>query len=148
MVSCYQLMIILGICVSYGITWASNNLADSPSGWRIPVGFQILWGAGLILVLAPLPESPRWLLQRGREADCRVVMARMRGIQLAGGRGDRSMEADFTEMAEGIDAEAQAFQGYNFFTAYALCFSRKGQMWRRTGTAMMLQLLQQLNGQK
>ena len=75
----------------------------------------------------------------------------MRGIQLVqtsqGPRGDRSMEVEFNEMAEGISAEAQAFEGYNFFTSYALCFSRKGQMWRRTGTAMMLQTLQQLNGQ-
>jgi SP family sugar:H+ symporter-like MFS transporter len=151
MISCYQFMIILGICVSYGITWASNNRNEDQVGWRVPIGFQIFFAVALIALMLPLPESPRWLLQRERDDDCRRVMANMRGLTLdntaAGLRGSPAMEQDFEDMAEGIRAEADAFAGTNFFTAYALCFSRKNQMWRRTGTAMLMQLLQQLNGQ-
>ncbi|PWN39407.1 putative monosaccharide transporter [Ceraceosorus guamensis] len=151
MVSCYQLLIIGGICVAYAITWASNNLNYEAAGWRIPVGFQMLWGVLLLVLMIPLPESPRWLLKNEKPAQCRTVMARMRGAKLTdttnGSRGDAQLEHDLVDMQEGIEAENQAFKGYNYVTGYVLCFAKQGQMWRRTLTAIMLQILQQLNGQ-
>ncbi|UZJ55342.1 hypothetical protein CBS101457_004662 [Exobasidium rhododendri] len=151
MVSCYQLLIIFGIFLSYAISYGSAQITTSSACWRIPVGLQCAWGILLIGIMIVLPESPRWLLQRNREVDAREVMCKMRGVPLvddgAGLRGDKAMEADLAEMVEGLREESKAFAGYNYFTAYALCFSSKNQMWRRTLTGMMLQLLQQLCGQ-
>jgi SP family sugar:H+ symporter-like MFS transporter len=154
MVSCYQLLIIFGIFLSYAISYGSDTIKDSSACWRIPVGLQMAWGLLLIFIMIMLPESPRWLLQKERAVEARRVMAKMRGIELvsdgtsAGGlRGDKNMEADLQEMLEGIQEEALAFAQYNYVSAYALCFSSKNQMWRRTLTGMMLQLLQQLCGQ-
>jgi SP family sugar:H+ symporter-like MFS transporter len=153
MVSCYQLLIIFGIFLSYAISYGSDSIKTSSASWRIPVGLQMAWGLLLIVIMIMLPESPRWLLQRNREVEARQVMAGMRGIDLVddgtgnGLRGDKYMESDLQEMVEGIREEALAFANYNYVSAYALCFSSKNQMWRRTLTGMMLQLLQQLCGQ-
>lgn len=150
MVACYQLLIIFGIFLSYLITWGSNHASTSTACWRIPVGLQMAWGLLLILIMIVLPESPRWLLQRNRVADARKIMGAMRGIPVHDGNvssGDKNLEADFQEMADGIAEEAKTFEGYNYFTAYRLCFSPSNQMWRRTLTGCMLQLLQQLCGQ-
>lgn len=151
MVACYQLLIIFGIFLSYLITWGSSHAVTSTASWRVPVGLQMAWGLLLILIMIVLPESPRWLLQKGRVAHARVIMAKMRGVSLYDDGtqrcGDQNLEADFDEMAEGIAVEARTFDGYNYVTAYRLCFSKKNQMWRRTLTGMMLQLLQQLCGQ-
>lgn len=151
MVSCYQLLIIFGIFLSYAVTYGSSHIETSSAAWRIPVGLQLAWGAMLIVIMILLPESPRWLLQRERLGEARQVMAKMRGITDVGDglspSSDKNMEADLDEMAAGIREEAETFDGYNYFTAYALCFSFKQQMWRRTLTGCMLQLLQQLCGQ-
>lgn len=152
-VSGYQLNIIFGIVVSYGITWATSTRAEDNSlSWRIPVGFQLVWAVVLFSIMLLLPESPRWLITKDRIPEARQVMAEVRGTSLhttADGelRGDAALERDFDDMAEGIALEKATFAGSNWFTAWARCFSSKQKMWYRTGLGMMLQTLQQLNGQ-
>jgi len=105
----------------------------------------------LIAIIVFLPESPRYKLQTGHPDQARSIMSVMRGTELidtpAGPRGDYDLEGELAEMQEGIDAEARAFAGRNYLTAYALCFSTEGQVWKRTIHGMMLQTMQQLNGQ-
>ena len=153
-ISCYQLNIIFGIVISYGITWAtSTRAADNSLSWRIPVGMQLLWGIMLITIMLFIPESPRWLQNENRPDEARKVMADMRGISLQPTgpngelRGDATMEREYTDMADGIRAEKEAFAGTNWLTGWFVCFSTKQKMWYRTGLGMMLQTLQQLNGQ-
>lgn len=150
-VSGYQLLVITGIVVSYGITWASQTAEFSSASWRIPVGLQMLWGLILFGLVCLLPESPRWEMQRGNLVKAKGIMASMRGITLedgpAGPRGDAAMEEEFAEMEAYISKEREVFQNSNYITAYRKCFVRDKQMWRRTLTGMLLQTFQQLNGQ-
>lgn len=147
MVSGYQLMIIFGITLSYAIGWGSSHAVESSASWRIPVGLQMLWGVILITLVFNLPESPRWKLQRSDIHEARRIMASMRGIDLVDGRGDLAMEEELKDMEHFIELEREHFAGTNFFTAYFKCFSREAQLWRRTLQGMLLQTLQQLNGQ-
>ncbi|EPQ31961.1 uncharacterized protein PFL1_00160 [Pseudozyma flocculosa PF-1] len=151
MVAGYQLLIIFGIFVSYGIGWATHTMVDSVASWKIPVGLQLLWGVILIALMTVLPESPRWKLQRGDVVEARRVMAAMRNIELRDFhgelRGDKWMEAELADMNEGILIENEAFKDRNYISAYLLCFSNKQQMWKRTLNGIMLQTIQQLNGQ-
>jgi SP family sugar:H+ symporter-like MFS transporter len=151
MVSGYQLLIIFGIFLSYGIGWASHNAEFSSASWRIPVGMQMLWGVLLIGLVTLLPESPRWNLQKGNLLKARETMASMRGFTLIdtpeGPRGDAALEDELAEMEQFISAEREAFAGTNYITAYAKCFSRDKQLWRRTLQGIAVQMFQQLNGQ-
>lgn len=151
MVSCYQLLIISGIVLAYGIGWASQNAVESSASWRIPVGMQMLWGVVLIALLSALPESPRWELQNAHIDKARQTMASMRGIELQqtadGLRGDYAMEEELAEMQEFIEQETAYFKNTNYLTAYIRCFAAEKQLWRRTLQGILLQLFQQLNGQ-
>ena len=67
LVSLHQFSIVIGILMAYIFDYF---LIDVANGWRymllIPFFFSILF---LILIVAYLPESPRWLIARGKRLD-------------------------------------------------------------------------------
>ncbi|KAF8588744.1 general substrate transporter [Ramaria rubella] len=71
-----QSMLIAGVAFSY---WFDYGLSfvNSDINWRLPIAFQAVFAIGLILILIDLPESPRWLLARGRTEEARVVLAHL-----------------------------------------------------------------------
>ncbi len=79
LVSTVQLMITIGILVSYlaGAAWTPAK--DWPSMLVVGAAPGVL----LLLVLVAVPESPRWYLLRGRRAD-----AERAHLRLTGGRGE------------------------------------------------------------
>ena len=76
LVSLNQLMITIGILVSYAVDYAFADNANLES-WR----YMFLAGAAPALVLLVgmmfLPETPRWLIAQGREAEGRAVLERV-----------------------------------------------------------------------
>ncbi|KAL8283937.1 hypothetical protein RQP46_005369 [Phenoliferia psychrophenolica] len=77
LVSFYQFAITCGILLAEGVDLGTENRKDSGS-WRIPQGLQILWGLLIIIGVLFVPESPRFLIQRGKIEEGRVALARMR----------------------------------------------------------------------
>lgn len=77
LVASVQLAITAGILGAYLAGWA-----HTPSGdWRAML-FVGIWPATLLLIgLIFLPESPRWLLLRGREDEARVVWRKLGGVE-------------------------------------------------------------------
>jgi sugar porter (SP) family MFS transporter len=73
LVSAIQLAITTGILVSYlaGLVFAGS--AD----WRMMLGLGLVPALLLLAGLVFLPESPRWLVLAGREADARRAWARL-----------------------------------------------------------------------
>jgi len=54
-------------------------------GWRVAFGIGGLLGIGVFLLRLAVPESPRWLMLRGREIDARRVMEDIEGKVARGG---------------------------------------------------------------
>jgi SP family sugar:H+ symporter-like MFS transporter len=150
----YQMQIIIGyscsvislqdctdvppsIFISYLIDLGTHTINGSAS-WRIPVGLQMLWGLILISGIFFLPESPRHLLGHGRVDEARKVIA-----ELNSARPDDSLVAEqLAELQAAIHAENDGGQA-----TWAECFSTRNMLWKRTLNGMMLQFIQQLNGQ-
>ncbi|HEV7933778.1 MAG TPA: sugar porter family MFS transporter [Actinomadura sp.] len=70
----FQLMVAIGQLISYLCGWA---LAGS-GGWRTMFALAAIPAVILFLGMLALPESPRWLVERGQVDQARVVLARLR----------------------------------------------------------------------
>ncbi|OBZ68528.1 Hexose transporter 2 [Grifola frondosa] len=133
----YQVQIITGIFLSYIIDLGTHSI-NGPASWRIPVGLQLLWGTILLSGIFFLPESPRHLLGTGRESEARKVVAELNGVP-----EDDPVVVDIMEELEvGIKAENEGGKA-----TWMECFSARNVLWKRTMNGMMLQFIQQLNGQ-
>ncbi|KAI9067199.1 general substrate transporter [Trametes sanguinea] len=133
----YQLQIIIGIFLSYIIEIGTHHIEGSAS-WRIPVGLQMLWGLALLSGIFFLPESPRHLLGTGREAEARRVVATLNSLP----EDDPVVIEIIEELEYGIRAENEGGKA-----TWMECFSERNMLWKRTLNGMMLQFIQQLNGQ-
>jgi len=133
----YQLQIIMGLFLSYILDLATHNIPNSAS-WRVPVGLQLLWGLIILSGIFFLPESPRHLLGTGRRGEARKVIAELNGVPESDALVDEVVEElDFAIKAENEGGKATWLE----------CFSTRNNLWKRTGNGMMLQFIQQLNGQ-
>lgn len=68
-------MITGGICLSYWIDFAFSFLEPSTVSWRFPLAFQIVFALTLLAFIMELPESPRWLILKGKEDEALSVIA-------------------------------------------------------------------------
>jgi len=133
----YQLQIIIGIFLSYIIDLGTHHLNSSAS-WRIPVGLQMLWGLVLLSGYFFLPESPRHLLGTGREAEARKVIAELNSVP----EDDLVVIETMDELEYGLRLENEGGKA-----TWVECFSTRNMLWKRSLNGMMLQFIQQLNGQ-
>jgi len=77
LVSLNQLMIVIGISISFFSNYFLLPLgADS---WRWMLGVQTVPAALYFLLLILVPESPRWLLGKGREESALAALAAVHG---------------------------------------------------------------------
>jgi SP family galactose:H+ symporter-like MFS transporter len=125
MVSLYQLMITIGILAAY----LSDTYFSYSGSWRWMLGVIAIPGALFLLGVFALPDSPRWLLMRGRKARAKEVLAKLRGDQAVVER----------ETAE-IEAQLRIPQrGWHMFL-------QNGNFRRSVGLGILLQAVQQFTG--
>lgn len=97
MVSLNQLMITLGILVSYLIGYAFALTG----GWRWMLGLGALPGVVLAVGMLALPETPRWLAGHGRAADAEAALRRLRGR-------DADVRGELAELRADLKREGRA----------------------------------------
>lgn len=94
LVAMYQLAITVGILVAYfsnaaivALGQSAGELADNGAlnwivvaePWRAMFGTEAIPAAAFFLLLFTVPESPRWLFQRGDEEKARRIITRVSG---------------------------------------------------------------------
>jgi MFS transporter, SP family, arabinose:H+ symporter len=87
LVSLNQIGILVGMVLSYVVNAWIGSWGDHEwmveIGWRIMLGVEALPAALFILMCFAIPESPRWLLQKGREAAASGILTRLHGARQA-----------------------------------------------------------------
>lgn len=77
LVSLNQLMIVIGISASFFSNYVLLGLGDH--NWRWMLGVQVIPAALYFIFLLFVPESPRWLLLKGRDNEALQVLAKVSG---------------------------------------------------------------------
>ncbi|ESK91160.1 mfs sugar [Moniliophthora roreri MCA 2997] len=73
-----QFMLGIGAFTASWVTYGcAQGLAGTQAEWRVPLGIQIIPALPLITFIGMLPESPRWLAEKGRIEDARASLARL-----------------------------------------------------------------------
>lgn len=125
MISTYQLMITIGILVAF----LSDTALSYTGAWRWMLGVIAIPGALFLLGVLLLPDSPRWLMMRGRRDEAIGVLHRLRGD-----------EAVVLREAADIEEQLRTPQrGWHLFL--------ENRNFRRSvGLGVLLQLMQQFTG--
>jgi sugar porter (SP) family MFS transporter len=77
LVACYQLAIVFGILVAY----FSNYLFDGlgASSWRWMFASQAVPSLVFFVLLLLVPETPRWLIKKGRHQEAQAILRKTSG---------------------------------------------------------------------
>jgi SP family sugar:H+ symporter-like MFS transporter len=136
-VGLYQLAITIGALLS-GIVLNATKNERSHSAWRTPIAVQFAWAAILAGGMMLLPESPRYLLYKGRTDQARRALARL----MSASHDTPEVEAEMAEISLALEAE-RAVSSNSYLDCFRNNASRNGF---RTWTGIMLQGFQQLTG--
>ena len=83
MVTLYQLAIVLGINIvfffNYKVAQYNTEIWNVNYGWRYMVGSEVLPALLFFVALLVVPESPRWLLRKGRKEEALEVLTNING---------------------------------------------------------------------
>jgi sugar porter (SP) family MFS transporter len=136
-VACYQWAITIGLLVAAIVVNATKDIDDERC-YRIPIGIQFIWAAILSGGIYTLPESPRYLILKGRDDEARRALGRLLSTE----PDSEEVQAEFTDIAGALETERAIGA-----TSYLDCFrSGQGRNGLRTWTGIILQALQQLTG--
>jgi sugar porter (SP) family MFS transporter len=79
LVSLNQLAIVTGILLSYSVNYLLTGAG--PANWRWMFASATVPSLGFLLTLLFIPESPRWLVQKGREPEAEHFLLPIVGSQ-------------------------------------------------------------------
>jgi sugar porter (SP) family MFS transporter len=105
-VSGYQLGITFGIFLAYLV-----DELMSAADWRLMLGVSAIVGIALVVLILPLPDSPRWYLKVGRREEARNALAKV--------AGDPEPDATVAALEADVEGETEA--------SWAVAFSKR---WR------------------
>jgi SP family galactose:H+ symporter-like MFS transporter len=125
MITSYQLMITIGILVAF----LSDTAFSASGAWRWMLGIIAVPGVLFLLGVFVLPDSPRWLVLRGRAAEAEQVLLKLRG----------NADAVKRELAEIAESNQTQQLGWHLF-------QQNSNFRRSVGLGVLLQIMQQLTG--
>jgi len=125
LISLNQLAIVIGILFAYLVSWQIARFGEN--SWRWMLAVAAIPSLAFFLGLLAIPESPRWLLSRGRHDEGERILARIFGATVA------------REQVQAVEKAAASEEG-----SWREVFSLG--MRKRLGVGMFLALFCQITG--
>ncbi|HDS1733258.1 sugar porter family MFS transporter [Pseudomonas sp. BP8] len=83
-IGCNDVMIVSGQFLAFLLNAIIGNLwADNPEVWRLMLSIALAPAAVLFLGMLTMPESPRWLISKGRNDEALAVLKTVRSAERA-----------------------------------------------------------------
>ena len=137
-VGLYQLSISIGALLAAICLNATKN-QESHSSWRTPVAIQFIWASVLSMGMVFLPESPRYLLFKGKKDAAKRSLGRLMTLP----PDSPEVEAEATEIQLALDAE-RAIGANSYWDCFKPGTANRNAA--RTWTGIWMQAWQQLTG--
>ncbi|EOV0646220.1 sugar porter family MFS transporter [Cronobacter turicensis] len=125
MISLYQLMITIGILAAF----VSDTALSGGGHWRWMLGIITFPAVVLFIGVLTLPESPRWLMMKRRDALAASVLKRLRN-------SDKDAQHELNQIRESVKIKQRGWQ----------LFRHNAHFRRSTGLGILLQFMQQFTG--
>jgi MFS family permease len=117
--TCYYIGGIIAAWVTFGAVY----MEGTNWSWRMCCLFQIIIPAMALCTIPFIPESPRWLVAKGRFEEAHAILAK---YHANGDMEDELVLYELEEIKEAIDLESSAAQS----TSYMTFFKTRGNLWR------------------
>jgi sugar porter (SP) family MFS transporter len=93
LVASFQLNIVVGILLAFLSNYLLVDFGEN--AWRWMLGVQALPAVIYIILLQQIPESPRWLMLQGRDAEAKKIFERI---------GEADITAEMNEIKQSLHA--------------------------------------------
>nr|POE56262.1 sugar transporter stl1 [Quercus suber] len=123
-----------GIMLSYWIDYGMSIYPGSVS-WRFPIAFQIVFAIIIFVTILGLPESPRWLILKGKDDEALQVMAALNDLPT----DDEYIQSEFAAIKDTV-LEAADVTFSELFTM------GKDRNFHRAALGYVNQMFQQISG--
>ena len=124
-----------GICISYWLDFGFSFLEPSSIAWRFPIAFQIFFALLILAFVLELPESPRWLILKGKEDEALTVLAALSDLPA----DDPYVDSEFCAIKDTVlEMKKGGFR--DLFTR------DENRHFHRTALAYVNQVFQQISG--
>lgn len=98
----FQEFLVLGSTIAYWLNYGiERGMPVSSAQWRIPLGVQMIPAVFLFIGLIALKESPRWLVEKGREDQALASLAYIRNMPV----DSHEVSREFVEIKTSLDEE-------------------------------------------
>ncbi|KAI0794026.1 MFS monosaccharide transporter [Fomes fomentarius] len=133
----YQWAITIGLLLASVLNNATKD-RQNHTAWRIPIAIQFIWAFILSVGMFYLPESPRWLIKKGRDEQAARALSRLTSLP----KDDPEVETELNDIRTALQEEQKLGE-----SSYLDCF-RPGhnKILLRTLSGIFIQAWQQLTG--
>ena len=96
-------LLLPGYMAAAGLTLGTFAMTSN-WGWRIPSFLQAVPSLFQVIFIWSLPESPRWLISRGRGDEAYAILVK---YHAEGEKDSELVNAEYTQIKETIEAELE-----------------------------------------
>ncbi|WVW85885.1 hypothetical protein I302_107923 [Kwoniella bestiolae CBS 10118] len=122
---CYNVIWYVGAVVAAWLCYGLRiQMPTSEWQWRIPSILISFWGFIMIGLFLTIPESPRWLMAKGRDEEAAAILYR---LHANGDTSDELVHGEIMEIRAQLDLEKQQKR---VSKSWKECFSTPGDRWR------------------